>query len=237
MNETRTRLLAALVAVTVVASAGVGFAAAASNGSLTASPAEAGATATHTATATAGNDTAGSWNGFTVDYTDTGADVSDVDQNDLVTVGIDRGDDSSGDAIDVDASDDVDDVQISNNGETLTVNLGGSYDIDAGDEVVVVYENAVNPTESGAYDVPLDINPQSSGGETSATFEVASDSGDDTSETTTDATTDGDATTEDESTTDGGTTADDDESGGSPGFGVAIALVAVLGATLLALRE
>lgn len=231
MSETPQQLLTALLALSVAAGASIGVAAGASSGSLSAAPSEPGATATHTATATAGNGTAGSWNGFSVEYP-SGSDVSDVGQDDIVKIGIDRGDDASGDTIDVNVSDDLSDVKVSDNGQTLTVKLGGSYELKAGDEVVVVYENAVNPSEAGSYEVPLDINPQSSGGETTATFEVGSSSGEDTTQD--DSTTESsDSTTESDATTAG----NDSGSGGSPGFGLAVALAAVVGAALFGLRN
>lgn len=216
--------MAALVALTAL----TGGAAAASNGSLTAEPGGPGATATHTATVTVGSSSAGSWNGLQVDYTtgETSADVSDVGTEDIVTIGIDRDDDAEGATIDTNVTDDVDQIKSSNDGKTLTVDLGGSYDVSEGDELVVVYEDAVNPDATGDFDVGIDVNPQSSGGQVTASLAVSTGSGDDT-------TTAGDTTTDDG----GDDTTDDSESGGTPGFTVGVGLVAVLGAALVALRR
>ncbi|WP_353633581.1 hypothetical protein ABSL23_09735 [Halobacterium sp. NMX12-1] len=236
---TTTRFTALLVALAVVASATVGVAAAASDGSISADPAFPSGTSTHTVTATAGNDTAGSWNGFAVDYSNSGVDASNVSQDDVVTIGIDRGDDAAGDAVDVNVSDDLDSVSASNEGHLLTLGLGGSYDLDAGDEVVVVYEDAYHPMVQGSWETPLDVNPQSSGGETTATLTIESAS---TSDDT--PTTEGDEqtseSTTDDATTDGttaGTTDDGSTGGTSPGFGPAVAAVAIAGAALLASRD
>lgn len=161
------------LAVLIVASVCTGAAMAASDGSIDASPDDPGATATHTVTTTVGDASAGSWTGFAVNYQGTGADVSGVSTDDVVTVGIDRDDDASGSTVDVNVSDDLSSVSSSNNGATLTVGFGGSYSLDAGDEVVVVYENVQNPGDADSYDVGLDINYQSSGGETTATLTIS----------------------------------------------------------------
>lgn len=237
---TTTRFTALLVALAVVASASVGVAAAASDGSISADPAFPSGTSTHTVTATAGNDTAGSWNGFAVDYAESGVDAGNVSQADVVTIGIDRGDDATGDTIDVNVSDDLDSVSASNNGHLLTFGLGGSYDLDAGDEVVVVYADAYHPMVQGSWETPLDINPQSSGGETAATLTIESAS---TSDDT--PTTEGDEqtseSTTDDATTDGTTAVDTTESGStggsSPGFGLGVAVVAIAAAGVLAHRD
>ena len=230
------RLVAVLVALTVVAGATAGVASAATDGSLVPDPSGPGETSTHFVTATAGADTAGSWNGFEVDYSESGADASNVDQNDIAKIGIDRDDDTSGDTVDVNVSDDVDSVGASSNGEVLTVGLGGSYDVDEGDELVVVYEDVQHPEEAGSYVTPLDVNPQSSGGETTATLTVGSGTSDDT------PTTEGDEQTPESTTgdSDGTTAADtteDDSNANSPGFGLAIAAIAIAGAALLAYRD
>ncbi|MFC3478847.1 PGF-CTERM sorting domain-containing protein [Halobacterium litoreum] len=243
MNDTLRRTLAALVALTVVGAGAFGAATAASNGSLLASPDAAGETSTHTVTVTVGNASAGSWNGLTVDYSASDADASEVGSADVETVGIDRDADANDDAIDVNVSDDLSSVQTSNNGETLTVKFGGSYELNAGDEVVVTYSGVQNPEEAGEYTVPLDLNPQSSGGDAQAVYSVTSADGDGGTQTTSDGG-DSDTTTdsdESDSTTESAGGDGDDgsgESGGSvPGFGVAVALIALVGAALLAVRE
>ncbi|MUV60786.1 hypothetical protein [Halobacterium sp. CBA1126] len=67
------RLAAVLVALTVAVGASAGVATAATDGSLVPHPSSPGETSTHFVTATAGSDTAGSWNGFEVDYSESGA--------------------------------------------------------------------------------------------------------------------------------------------------------------------
>jgi len=203
----------ALAAVVVTAAVFAGVTTAASSGSIAASPNSPGETAEHTATVTVDGDAAGgSWNGFKVSYV--ASDASNVGQSDVVTIGIDEGDDSQGDAIDVNASDDLDSVGASNNGETLSFDLGGSYDLQQSDELVVVYENVQNP-DAGDYDVNLDVNPQSSGGETSATLSITSD----TTTTTTTTTTQTSTTTTTTSTT------EDDSDDATFGSGSGVSLV------------
>jgi hypothetical protein len=80
----------------VAAGAFAGAAAAASNASISASPATPGETSTHTATLTTGNDSTGSINGFQVDYSGSGIDVSNVGTGDVATVGIGENDDAQG---------------------------------------------------------------------------------------------------------------------------------------------
>ncbi|MCD2199216.1 hypothetical protein LPA44_04785 [Halobacterium sp. KA-4] len=229
------RLAVALVTLAVVTGATAGVASAATDGSLVPDPKGPGETSTHLVTATAGADTAGSWNGFEVDYSESGADASNVDQNDVAKIGIDRGDDASGDTIDVNVSDDVDSVGASSNGEVLTIGLGGSYDVDEGDEVVVVYEDVQHPEEAGSYVTPLDINPQSSGGETTATLTVGSGTSDDTPTTEGDEQTPASTTGDSDGTTAVDTT--DDSNANLPGFGIAVAALAIAGAALLAYRD
>jgi len=262
-TKLRTLALVALVALGAFA----GATAAASNGSITASPTSPGETSTHTATLTTGNDSTGSLNGFQVDYSDAGADMSDVGAEDVVAVGIDEDDDSDGKTVDQNVSDDLGSVSQSNNGETLTFDFGGSYSLDAGDEVVVVYENATNP-DAGDYEITLDINPQSSGGEGSATLTVGDNDRDGTETATEEPTAEStDESTEeptdesaDESTdeptaesTDTATEASDDSDGGNemdetegdseetstsgPGFGAGLTVLALLGAAFVATRR
>ncbi|MFB6270067.1 MAG: hypothetical protein ABEH83_08995, partial [Halobacterium sp.] len=144
MSTRIARAAPVVAAVLVAASAVVGFGAAATSASLDASPDDPGATATHTATVTVtGNAVGSSWTGFQVEYQAT--DVSNVGQNDIVKIGIDRDDDDAGTTIDHDVSNDLSSVSASNNGETLTIGLDGSSGIQDGDELVVVFEDAQNP--------------------------------------------------------------------------------------------
>lgn len=212
--------MAVLLAVAVVGAGAVGVAVAASDGSIEANPSTASATATHSITAAVGNTSTGSWNGLQVDYSDSDADVSDVGVEDVVKIGVDRGDDEIGTKIDVNASSDLSDVKISNDGETLTVKLGGSVQLSPGDEVVLVVEDVHNPSEAGEYTIPMDVNPQSSGGDVRTVLTISEQTTEPTEEPTT--------------TQDGG---DGGTGVFSPGFGVAVALAAVLGAAVVALRE
>lgn len=195
--------------------------------SVDAEPAEPNANATHTVIATVDNETAGdSWNGLAVDYSGTGTNVDEVGQGDVVKIGIDRGGDAGNDTIDVNVSDDLSSVDASNDGQTLTVGLGGNYDLQYGDEVVVVYEDVQNPSE-GIYQVPLDVNHQSSGGTGTAPFVLLTD--DETTETAT-------PNTETSTPTDVPTTTAESTPSTSPGFGTVAAVVALAAAALLARR-
>jgi len=267
MNSTLSRgALAALLALVVVGGS-TGLAAAAGTATISADPATPGSTSTHTVTETVGSNVASaSWTGYAVDYGDSGADLSDVTLADVRRVGIDRGNDGDGATIDVNVSDDLDAVSASNNGTTLTFDFGGSYSLAGDDEVVVVYGNATNPPSEGDYDVSVDINPQSSGGATTATLHVAADStttssttettsSSTSSSTTTSSTTSSSTTTSSSETTSSSTmssttmssssssttmssssSSTTTSSGSSPGFGVGVSIVALAGAALLARR-
>ncbi|MFB6221530.1 MAG: PGF-CTERM sorting domain-containing protein [Halolamina sp.] len=215
-------VLVTLVAVGAVA----GAAAAAANGSVSASPATPGETATHTITVTVGSSTTGSLNGLAIDYSGTGTDISNVGVENVRTVGIDRGDDTDGDSIDQDVSDDMESAQGSNDGETLTLQFGGSHDLNEGDEIVVVVEEVQNP-EAGDYTVDLDINPQSTGGEASATLSIGDTA---SGSTATDSDSAGDTNT-DSAGSDGGS----EVSG--PGFGAGLTVLALLGGAFVATRR
>ena len=226
MHDTfRTLILVTLVAVGAVA----GSAAAASDASIDASPATPGESATHTVTLTVGSSATGSLNGFSVDYSDTGTDISNVGVENVLTVGIDRDDDSSGDTIDEDVSDDMESAQGSNNGETLTVQFGGSYELSEGDEIVVVFENVQNP-EAGDHSVTLDINPQSSGGEAETSLSIGDSS---SGATATDTDSSGDNEMD---STDGDGSGDGSNVSG-PGFGAGLTVLALLGAAFVAVRR
>ncbi|MFB6127415.1 MAG: PGF-CTERM sorting domain-containing protein [Halolamina sp.] len=199
--------------------------------------------ATHTVTITVGDNATGSLNGLLVDLQNAGADVSEVSVDSVQTVGIDRGDDDSGATVDETVDDDFGSVKTENNGQTVDFRFGGSYSLNAGDEVVIVFGDVDNPQSAGEYDVPVDVNPQSSGGQDTATLAVGSDAGPTETtamETTEDAGGDGDEATTDDP--DGGeTTADGDTDTGtgtsSPGFGPVLALVALLASAALLARR
>ncbi|WP_416838925.1 hypothetical protein [Haloferax sp. DFSO52] len=181
---------------------------AASNASLSASPSTPGETATHTATVTVDGDAVGSsWNSLVLDYTGTGGDVSDVGTDDVSVIGIDRGDDASGATVDVDAADDVSSVSASNDGETLTLGLGGNYSLESGDELVVVVDGVVNPGE-GTSTVTLVVNQQSAGESASADLTIGEEDdeqnvGGDTEDGDADGTEDGDTDGTDDDDADG----------------------------------
>lgn len=171
--------VAGLLALSVLAGAG----AVATTGELSASQADeptatigaspntTDATATHTTTVTVGPDAAGSsWNSLVLEYE--ASDVSNVGQEDVVTIGIDRGDDDSGTTVDENVDDDVSSVSASDDGETLTVGLGGNYDLEAGDELVLQFDDATNPSQAGNYTVETTVNQQSAAQTTDATLAI-----------------------------------------------------------------
>jgi hypothetical protein len=173
------RVAVVLVASSVIAAAAfVGGVAAAEDASVTAEPADPGATAAHTVTVTVGEASAGTWSGLAVNYTGSGTDASNVTRDSLQRIGIDEGDDQSGDALHREVGMGVESVTTSEDGAVLTVELDGSASIDAGDELVLVYDDVTNPM-AGEWDVGLEVNPGSSGGTATATLTTGSGSMDD----------------------------------------------------------
>jgi len=257
MNTTiRTLILVTLVGVGAFA----GTTVATSHASISASPATPGETSTHTAMLTVQAESAGSLDGFALDYSDADVNVDNVSAEN-VTVGIDRAGDSEGTEVDEDISADLTSVEASEDG-MLNLTLGGSYELSEGDQIIVQVEGVQNP-EAGEYTIGMDINPGSSGGEAEAMLNV-SESGDgsstanetetemgDTTETETE--TEMGDTTETETETDGGAVEDTETELGEtegtgtlgedetitegPGFGVVAAALAMLVAVVVAVRR
>ncbi|WP_411714288.1 hypothetical protein [Natronomonas sp.] len=119
-----------------------------------------------------GNTAGSSLSGFAIDYQET--DVTGVSRSDIDTIGIDKSGDDSGDHIDVDASDDLGSVSISDGGSRLELTFGGNYDLASGDEIVLVFEGATNPSSDGDYTVTLAINPSSANEQATATLTIQS---------------------------------------------------------------
>jgi len=200
-----------------------------------ASPNTANETATHAAMAVVdvemGNS---SWTGLEVNYSGTGTDVSNVDQGDVVKIGIDRGDDDPNTTIDRSLTPSLGEVSGSNDGETLTFGLDGNYELGEGDQVVAVYEDVQNPA-AGDYSVGIEINPQSSDEEVSATLSIEA-----ASTTTATATAEPTETATAEPTptqTDAPTTTAESTPSTSPGFGAVAAAVALVAAAALLVRR
>jgi hypothetical protein len=169
MNRKTT--LSVLLAVLVVAST-FAFVGSASSASITAEPDTPGDTSTHTVVAIVGSDAGGSsLNGLNVDYqaTSQNGDVSDVGENDIQRIGIDTDDDGT---IETDVSDDVQGVSSSNNGETLEINLGGSYSLTDGDHVIAEYADVQNP-DAGDYQIEFIVNPQSASDTSNGTLSIS----------------------------------------------------------------
>ncbi|QLC34276.1 DUF2808 domain-containing protein [Halarchaeum sp. CBA1220] len=174
------------------------------NASLTVDPDSPDATSTHTATVeVAPNDASDSLNSIEVDYaaTETATDVSGVGTSDVVRVGISTDGDET---IETNVSDDLSEVDVSNDGHTLTFGFGGSYSLAQGDVVVVEYHDAQNPVSESTYHAAIGVNVQSTDAPVTAAFDItASSSGDDSD------TSDGSDTDDTDDTSDGSDNVDD----------------------------
>ncbi|MCT9095843.1 hypothetical protein [Haloarchaeobius sp. HME9146] len=182
MVRTTRRQTLALAASTVPLVGVTATVSGAQNATIEADPDTPDAVSTHKVTVTVDGDATGSsWNSLVVDYSETDADISDVGQDDLVTAGIDRGDDADGATVDTDATADVSSVDSSNDGKTLTVGLGGNYSLQAGDELVVTVGDVSNPGEAGNAPVGVTVNAQSAAETATATLTIgqSSDADDD----------------------------------------------------------
>jgi PGF-CTERM protein len=95
-----------------------------------------------------------SLNSIQVDYAvgSNASDASNVGTDDIERIGIDR---TGGYGIDVNLSDDVSSVGTSNDGQTLRIELGGNYNIQKGDDVIVEYHDVQNP--AGTTDIDSDV--------------------------------------------------------------------------------
>lgn len=161
--------------------------------------------------------------------------MSNVGQNDIVKIGVDRGNDDPNATIDRSFAASVGEVSGSNDGETLTFGLDGDYELVEGDQIIVVYEDVQNP-DAGDYSVGINVNPQSSDEAVSATLHV------DASTTTATATATAEptetATAEPTPTqTDAPTTTAESTPSTSPGFGAVAAAVALVAAAALLVRR
>jgi PGF-CTERM protein len=127
------------------------------------------------------------------------------------------------------------------NGRNLTIGFDGTINVSEGDRLNMSYGGVTNPPEAGTYTVSMTLN---NGSVRNATLEIT--------ESTAPATTAGGAGAGTAATESGATTATGgetaagtaDETGGGqateaggPGFGIAVAVVALLGAALLATRR
>lgn len=208
----------------------------ATQASIAVDPAEPNATATHVVSATVQTVGSDLWNTLKINYNGTGTDVSNVDQNDIKKIGIDRSNDDLNTTIDASVANDLSEVSGSNDGTTLTIGLDGLFFLHAGDEVVVVYEDVQNPP-TGQYSIPVDINHQSSG--TPATASMALQQSSTTDPATTAPTETPTETTESPITTDAdsSTATPQSTSVESPGFSTIAAVVALAAAAALLVRR
>lgn len=263
MNSTiRTLILVTLVGVGAFAGSTV----ATSHASITASPATPDETATHTAMVTVENESITSLDGFALDYRDAAVDVSEVTAENIV-VGIDRGGDNEGAEVDenvtvgsVEASNDGTMLNLTFNGSTslsqgdeIVVQIQDVQNPEAGEYTVPL---VVNPQSSGGEaEAMLTISESANGTETANETETEvgdeteteTETGDETETETevgdeTETETEADAVGDTETEAGGGV--DETETIGEnetitegPGFGVVVAVLAMLGAALVVARR
>ncbi|WP_218779118.1 PGF-CTERM sorting domain-containing protein, partial [Halobacterium hubeiense] len=201
-------------------------------------PNEAGATAAHTVGTLVGNEIGdSSWNGLEINYSGTGTDVSNVGQGDVVKIGVDRGNNDSNATIDRSLAASLGEVSGSNDGETLTLGLDGDYELQEGDQIIVVYEDVQNP-DAGDYSVGIDVNPQSGGEEVSADLHIdAANTATATATETAESTSTATAEPTETATAEPPATTEESTPSASPGFGTVAAVVALAAAAALLVRR
>ncbi|WP_343749329.1 hypothetical protein [Halarchaeum salinum] len=122
------------------------------NALITADPTTNNTTSTHTVTLPVTADAAGdSLNGIEIDYSagESATDVSEVGTDNIQTVMV------SGDGVM------VQEASTSNNGHTLQLSFTGDTQLQQGDVVEIVYDDAQNPASAGDYAVTGSLNYQS----------------------------------------------------------------------------
>ncbi|MFC6615207.1 hypothetical protein ACFQAS_09640 [Halopenitus salinus] len=134
-----------------------------SKGNITAEDPIVDVAANHTAEITIESDdgvSGSSLTGLRLDYSaSTAPDLGNVTVDDVVRAGIDTDQDGT---IEEDAISDLDDVTLSNGGETISFDFGGSVSISADDRIILEYSNLTNPDTTGPHDVEIVVNPSSS---------------------------------------------------------------------------
>ncbi|EMA40315.1 hypothetical protein C448_13216 [Halococcus morrhuae DSM 1307] len=210
---------------------GSGSAAATSgNASITADPSAAGNESTnHTASIVAGPNATGNLSELTIDYGESNASIGLVGGS-ITTATL------GGQSV----VNNTTAPTIGAQGRNLTVGFDGTISVSEGDRLSMTYGGVTNPPEAGNYTVSMTLN---NGSVRNATLEITESTapattaggGADT------AATDGGATTATGGETAAGTAGETGggqatEAGG-PGFGIAVAVVALLGAALLATRR
>ena len=111
---------------------------------------------THTFSAPVDSSTGGSsLNGLTVSFDS--EKVGNVGQEDMVSVEIENESGST------DVLDDLSSVSTGNSGSTLTLGFSGNYNLEEGEEVIVIYEDAEDSDVNEVQEV--DVNPESTGSE------------------------------------------------------------------------
>lgn len=207
----------------------------AGNASIVATPAAAGASANYTVTIPVDEGSAGNLSAVSVDYTGSNATVSLGPS--MVTAANVSGENVSGN---------VTSAGLGAAGESALISFDGTRTVEAGDTVTLTFGGITNPTEAGEYEVGMDVNPENGSGATNATLSITEAT--ETTGTAATATTGGETAAGSETTagdetaagTDGGAGTNASGQGteaGGPGFGIAVAVVALLGAALLATRR
>jgi PGF-CTERM protein len=133
---------------------------------------EGGESSKHVVTVTVDESSAGPLRGLEVDYRGSGGNPGQL-QSAGVSIGIDRDDDAPGRTVDDDISGDLQEVAGDSQG-LLTLTLGGSHTVEAGDEIVARFVFVQNPSTAGDYPTPIDVNPDVGGGTTEARLQIGS---------------------------------------------------------------
>ena len=125
------------------------------------SPTDPNAKATHAVVFTPVESTGETFNDIRVNYSvdEPAADVSNVNNNTIERIGIDRDGDDNGTQIDVAAN--VTEVSDRKNGTAVLIQTNDNLSINSSDQIVVVLRPVQNPQNNGTAEVEATVNTQS----------------------------------------------------------------------------
>jgi PGF-CTERM protein len=223
------------------------------NVSISVTPSAANTTANYTVSVPVSEGSAGNLSAISVNYSGTNVSLLGVLPQSVKAVNITQSNGSM-----VSATGNVTAVSTGFTGSNLTIEFDNTKTVSAGDQIRIRYTGVTNPPEPGTYNATIDVNPSRGNDSRTATFTITQNTSAGGANATTTAgtamtgttmatgTAGGTAATQTGTAgggagTSGGTgTGGGGQQGteaGGPGFGIAVAVIALLAAALLATRR
>ncbi|WP_276247974.1 hypothetical protein [Haladaptatus sp. YSMS36] len=148
MNSNRVRTI--LIAALAVTATFAGVVTAEPSAVVEADPTASGADANHKVFVVVDEQTQGRFTNLTVDYGDSGVDVSSIEKTDITRMSIDRRSSIDGIRTSEQLTYSVEGVSPSAEGTAVTIQMTGQNQLSAGDEVVLVLGGVTNPEKGCA---------------------------------------------------------------------------------------